>query len=408
MAMAVAGGLLAIAGVAPAPGGTPQPNPAAEAAPVATEQQCRRAQGRRSRGQATPASQAAARADNPQGDECPPGAAGASAALPSLALASIMAATTMQHSAPAPTASIVPATGPVREALYKLHYRTLQVLALPTYGKARSAHLCCFCGLAQQACEPSRLPRAHLCCCVRASWRLASQQAREPPRREHQACWRLGGAACCCAQVATLFLVGVPLLVGGAVVYRRVTGTDWGESLLKVYYLLMAVPGIDVSAEARRVAPHGRAPQQEGATHTACAAVTRAPPAVRLCLPPPPSCSKRAVFVLNLVHLASLFTFATLVGVVSEEISTAVEQVRAGNHKVPESGHTVLLGWDDRRTPLLLQQVRRPPAFRSGSSTHAQRCCGTVRRGGQARGGARSPRGAHASPAPTASMARVC
>jgi hypothetical protein len=62
--------------------------------------------------------------------------------------------------------------------------------------------------------------------------------------------------------------------------------------------------------------------------------------------------------VLVLLHLTSMFTFAILIGILSDEISSAVESLRVGNFRVPEENHTVVLGWDRTRTPLLIQQVR--------------------------------------------------
>lgn len=41
----------------------------------------------------------------------------------------------------------------------------------------------------------------------------------------------------------------------------------------------------------------------------------------------------------------------------TEEIQSGVEAVRAGNFPLPESGHTVLLGWG-ARTPTVLREVR--------------------------------------------------
>jgi hypothetical protein len=41
-----------------------------------------------------------------------------------------------------------------------------------------------------------------------------------------------------------------------------------------------------------------------------------------------------------------------------DEVARGVEAVRTGNHAVPEKRHTVIIGWDDAKTPLLLKQVR--------------------------------------------------
>lgn len=67
--------------------------------------------------------------------------------------------------------------------------------------------------------------------------------------------------------------------------------------------------------------------------------------------------SKTAVVVLNVVHIASVFTFAVLVGVLADDISGAVENARQGNWKVPVARHTLILGWNSTHTPLLINQV---------------------------------------------------
>jgi hypothetical protein len=61
--------------------------------------------------------------------------------------------------------------------------------------------------------------------------------------------------------------------------------------------------------------------------------------------------------VLAGLHLVGLFTFAILIGIISDSISDGVASLRLGNFRVPESGHTVILGWEPSRTGHLVQQV---------------------------------------------------
>ena len=50
-----------------------------------------------------------------------------------------------------------------------------------------------------------------------------------------------------------------------------------------------------------------------------------------------------------------MFTFAILIGVVSDEIANKVDEVKTGNSKVYERNHTVILNWNDQLIPLLKQ-----------------------------------------------------
>jgi hypothetical protein len=45
------------------------------------------------------------------------------------------------------------------------------------------------------------------------------------------------------------------------------------------------------------------------------------------------------------------------VGVLTDEITSRVEEARAGNYRVLESGHTVVVGWSPRRSPAVLKAV---------------------------------------------------
>ena len=49
--------------------------------------------------------------------------------------------------------------------------------------------------------------------------------------------------------------------------------------------------------------------------------------------------------------------FAAVLGIVTDDIGSAVAEVRAGNFPVAEHGHTLVLGWN-RQTLPTLKQVR--------------------------------------------------
>lgn len=65
--------------------------------------------------------------------------------------------------------------------------------------------------------------------------------------------------------------------------------------------------------------------------------------------------NKYAGLVMHLVFVAGLFTFAVLLGIVTDDIGSAVEHVRKGNYPVIERNHTVVLGWNRQTIPLLRQ-----------------------------------------------------
>lgn len=110
----------------------------------------------------------------------------------------------------------------------------------------------------------------------------------------------------------------------GAAIYRIASGSDWGDAIGKTYFTLNNVPGMDCTSDD----------------------------------------TPRGTLVLNLIHILSLFTFAILVGILTDDISEAVEKVTTGNFPVPERDHTVLMGWNTQTIPILnqiLQLQQRDP-----------------------------------------------
>ena len=107
----------------------------------------------------------------------------------------------------------------------------------------------------------------------------------------------------------------VPLVLAAASVYKHVSDSDWNEAIANAYYWLNDVPGADSTAEE----------------------------------------SLKTTVVAQLIVFCGMFTFAILIGVVSDEIASKVDEVRNGNHKVYEKNHTVILNWNDQLIPLLKQ-----------------------------------------------------
>ncbi len=107
----------------------------------------------------------------------------------------------------------------------------------------------------------------------------------------------------------------VPLVIAAAGLYRSVSGQEWAESIAKTFYWLNDVPGADSTAEE----------------------------------------TWKSVIVAQLIVFCGMFTFAILIGVVSDEIANKVDEVKTGNSKVFERNHTVILNWNDQLIPLLKQ-----------------------------------------------------
>ena len=107
----------------------------------------------------------------------------------------------------------------------------------------------------------------------------------------------------------------VPLVLAAASLYRSVSGEEWGESIAKTFYWLNDVPGADSTAEE----------------------------------------NWKSVIVAQLIVFCGMFTFAILIGVVSDEIASKVDEVKTGNSKVYERNHTVILNWNNQLIPLLKQ-----------------------------------------------------
>lgn len=59
--------------------------------------------------------------------------------------------------------------------------------------------------------------------------------------------------------------------------------------------------------------------------------------------------------MLNSIFQIGLLTFAVVLGVVTSDISAAVEHIQSGNYAVVESGHTVILNWNKLTIPILRQ-----------------------------------------------------
>eukprot|EP00803_Ostreobium_quekettii_P003897 evm.model.scf_1298.2 EVM.evm.TU.scf_1298.2 scf_1298:4839-10953(-) len=121
---------------------------------------------------------------------------------------------------------------------------------------------------------------------------------------------KLGG------KLLAVAMVALPIILVGGVAYRLTTGHAWYLSFFRAYLLMGGVPGGNASDENNHA----------------------------------------ATIVTNVIFLYGLLTFAVVLGVICEDISTFVTTVRNGNTDVVEEGHTVVLNVN-QQLPAVLRQM---------------------------------------------------
>jgi hypothetical protein len=65
----------------------------------------------------------------------------------------------------------------------------------------------------------------------------------------------------------------------------------------------------------------------------------------------------RSGVVTQAIVFVGMFVFAVIIGIISDEIATKVEEVKTGNNRVIEKEHTVVLNWNPQLVPLLKQMA---------------------------------------------------
>ena len=126
-------------------------------------------------------------------------------------------------------------------------------------------------------------------------------------------------------KVACLFIMTVPIVFLGGLGYKLVDALDGGEGddetfnekLRSAYFNLFDIPGADATTDE----------------------------------------SWRAGLVTQAIVFVGMFVFAVIIGIISDEIATKVEEVKTGNTRVIERDHTVVLNWNSQLTPLLRQMA---------------------------------------------------
>ncbi|KAI8465303.1 MAG: hypothetical protein J3K34DRAFT_461471 [Monoraphidium minutum] len=116
-------------------------------------------------------------------------------------------------------------------------------------------------------------------------------------------------------KLAAVLAVSIPVVLLGGLAYKTAMGCSWGQALTKAYHVMGNCPGVDITQEQ----------------------------------------SRTALLVINAVYLMGLMSFAVVLGIITDDIGSAVAQVRTGNFPVVERNHTVLLGWNRQTLPILKQ-----------------------------------------------------
>ena len=118
------------------------------------------------------------------------------------------------------------------------------------------------------------------------------------------------------------FLVVMAAFAGcvllGGVAYKSLASKEYStleEGAFKAYSLLNNVPGADATADETFM---GRT-------------------------------------ISQILYMAGVATFAVIIGIVSDKISSSVESIRTTNERVQEVGHTVVVNWGDYTRPMMRQ-----------------------------------------------------
>ena len=142
-------------------------------------------------------------------------------------------------------------------------------------------------------------------------------------------------------KIMCLFILTIPIVFIGGLAYKLVDAMDgtasdgdgdgeadgWTDKLRSAYYNLFDIPGADATVDE----------------------------------------SWRSFAVTQSIVVTGIFVVAVIIGIISDEIATKVEEVKTGNNRVIETDHTVVVNWNSQLVPLLRQMAvaksERPGSF---------------------------------------------
>eukprot|EP00892_Ulva_mutabilis_P008060 jgi/Ulvmu1/5626/UM023_0165.1 len=117
------------------------------------------------------------------------------------------------------------------------------------------------------------------------------------------------------SKIAAVGAVAVPLVLFFGYLYRKASGKSMGQSMFQVYSVLQDTPGATACDEE----------------------------------------NKQSALVLNVVWIVGLFSYALVLGIVSDDVAQTAEGFKQGNTDIVESGHTVVLNVNSTTEDMLRQ-----------------------------------------------------
>ncbi|GMH41923.1 hypothetical protein BSKO_09842 [Bryopsis sp. KO-2023] len=177
---------------------------------------------------------------------------------------------------------------------------------------ARTLRFAC----ASAASSPSTSPTVNVASPAAAAARVAARKAVPFSRKlkyrvQEILAKKLAG------KLFTVLLVAIPVIGMGGLLYKLTSGSTWSQSLFKAYTVMSDIPGADACDEKN--------------------------------IP--------STIVANLIFMSGLLTFAVILGIVCDDISSMVQDVRLGNYQVLEEGHTVVLNCNKQLGSVLRQMA---------------------------------------------------
>ena len=118
-----------------------------------------------------------------------------------------------------------------------------------------------------------------------------------------------------------VFVFAIGVIILGGILYKLVSKDSIADGSWRAYTLLNNVPGADATADETGIGK----------------------------------------FVSNTIYMVGVLTFAVVIGIISDRVSSGVEGIRVSNERVQEVGHTVVVNWGPSTRPLLrqLENARR-------------------------------------------------
>ncbi|DBB14997.1 hypothetical protein WJX82_007629 [Trebouxia sp. C0006] len=116
-------------------------------------------------------------------------------------------------------------------------------------------------------------------------------------------------------KIGALLLFALPAVLVFGEIYSSITGQPATNGFVKIYSVLLMIPGVNLLNESNLIAG----------------------------------------ILLNTMFLLGTFTFAVVLGVVSDDISSEVKSIRSGNYPVMDKDHILVLNWNRQTIPLLRQ-----------------------------------------------------